>query len=151
MASESEPENPFESPRFVDDEPLPAQLVPEPPFKKKKELAPTSVVMLMLLAMALTPGVPLGFYYLGAAGVLVAGFNFVFSMLLLMKMPSTWWMGNLFYGALFASFFTGNILCSGCIPAKYMHWSYLGMLASGVVLVLLSVPASRKYYFGVAS
>ncbi len=148
MTTDSQSENPFESPRIVDDEPVQAQLAPRPRRKKKKDLAPTSVVMAMVTALFLTPLVPLGFYFLGGAGVLAAAFNFVFSLLLLMKAPNTWWVGILYYGSLFASFILGNLLCDGCIPLQYMQWGYTGMLANGILLVLFSLPSSRKYYFG---
>lgn len=147
MTSDSQPENPFASPRTIDEDPVQAELVDKRRLKRKKELAPTSVVMVMLLALALTPLVPLGFFFLGEAGVLVAAFNFVFSMLLLMKIPNTWWTGNLFYGSLLISFLTGTLLCSGCVPVQYLGWSYLGMLTNAVVLLLFWLPSSRKYYF----
>ncbi|PQO36622.1 hypothetical protein [Blastopirellula marina] len=147
MTSDSQPENPFASPRIIDEEPVQAQLVGKRRLKRKKELAPTSVVMVMLLALALTPLVPLGFFFLGEAGVLVVAFNFVFSMLLLMKIPNTWWTGNLFYGALFASFVIGNLLYSDVVTMHYLGWSYLGMLTNAIVLLLFWLPSSRKYYF----
>lgn len=148
MTSDFQPDNPFASPRIVDEEPIQAEVIQERRRKKKKELAPASVVFAMLTALSLTPLVPLGLLFLGPAAIIVAVFNFVFSFLLLMKSPNTWWVSNLYYGPMFISFVGGYLFQFNALPPQYQMWGQIGMITNAVLLVLFSLPDSRKYYFG---
>lgn len=144
------PQNPFESPRVIDEEPVPAQLVDEPRRRKKKNLAPTPVVLAMLAGMFLSPLVPAAVLFLGPGSVLIAMLTMVLSMLLLTNTPFTWGMGEIYFGIVALLFFVPIGFPPPDASRGFLLATFAGLVLSVGIVILLGLPASRGFYFGLA-
>ena len=143
------PQNPFESPRAVDEEPVRAQLVDEPKRrKKKKNLAPTSVVLAMLAGMFLSPLVPAAVLFLGPGSVLIAMLTMLLSMLLLTNTPFTWGMSEIYFGIVALLFIAPVGFPPPDASRGFLLASLAGLVLSVGIVILLGLPTSRRFYFG---
>ncbi|PQO46229.1 hypothetical protein [Blastopirellula marina] len=142
------PQNPFESPRAVDEELVQAQLVDEPKRRKKKDLAPTPVVLAMMAGMFLSPLVPSALLFLGPGSVLIAMLTMVLSMLLLTKTPFTRGMGQIYFGAVAFLFFAKIAFPPPDMSTGFRLATLAGLVLSAGIVILLSLPISRRFYFG---
>ena len=103
--------------------------------------------MAVVGGMFLTPLVPIAIMPILNFGWMIVGGYFLLSMLLLMKSPGTWWTGNLFYIALLLAFLTMTIVMPAAIPDEIWKYGNVGTLLCVLVIGLLWLPSSRRYYF----
>ncbi len=139
-------ENPFESPKVVDEDPVVAAIV-ETPRRKKKDLAPTSVVMSMTAALFLSPLAPLALSLLAipfsfaVVGTITLGF-----VLLFVRQPLVRWLGMTYFGLLIPGFVLSMKPVLKSIPPGYEVYAPLGIVFSFAIVLMLMNDSAKTYY-----